>query len=109
MSQEIDRINQALPNTHANEKAAAIQGWIESVINRIEHYKIEHKRLLKEATTLLELALWKARLDEKEEKDTLEVKSKKSKTDMESARKERRITSGADIIIRNVLPFLKLE
>jgi hypothetical protein len=42
MNQEIDRINQDLPDTHVNRKAGAIQEWIRSVINRMEHYKAEH-------------------------------------------------------------------
>jgi hypothetical protein len=29
---------------------------------RLERYKFEHKALLKEATTLLELSLWKAKI-----------------------------------------------
>ena len=37
------------------------------------------------------------------------VKAKKAKVEVESKRKERRITSGASIVIKNVLPFLKLE
>ena len=36
--------------------------WITRVLSRIEHYKTEHQILLKEALTLLELALWKANL-----------------------------------------------
>ncbi len=62
--------------------------------------------------TQLELAIWKAKLDEKEgeDKSTLEVQPKKAKVDVEAMRKEKRITSGASIsiIIKNVLPFLEL-
>ena len=110
MNQELDRINQVLPTTPAREKTDVMQEWIESVINRMEHYKAEHNRLLKEDMTLLELAVWKAKLDEKEEESgSLNgTAAKKAKIDMESVRKERRITSGADIIISNVLPFLQL-
>jgi hypothetical protein len=110
MNQEIDRINQVLPNTSRREKTNAIRLWIRSVINRIEHYKTEHFALLKEDMTQLELALWKAKLDEKEQhsNSNVKVQAKKAKIDMVSARKERRITSGADIIIKNVLPFLQL-
>jgi hypothetical protein len=108
MNQEIDRINQDLPNTHVDEKTAVIQEWIESVIDRMEHYKAVHNRLLKEDMTLLELALWKAKLDESES-DALDGKAaKNAKIDVESMRKERRITSGASIVIKNVLPFLQL-
>jgi len=107
--QEIDRINQVLPNTPANDKTDAIRMWIISVISRMEHYKAEHRALLKEDMTQLELALWKAKLDDKDEDHAdLEVQGKKAKIDVESMRKERRITSGASIVIKNVLPFLKL-
>jgi hypothetical protein len=109
MLQEIDRINQVLPNTPANDKTDAIRMWIISVISRMEHYKAEHYALLKEDMTQLELALWKAKLDDKDEDHAdLEVQAKKAKIDVESMRKERRITSGASIVIKNVLPFLKL-
>ena len=59
--------------------------------------------------TLLELALWKAKLDEKEENASEEGRTKKAKLDGESVRKEKRVTCGADTVIRNVLPFLQLE
>jgi len=99
MNQEIVRINQVLPNTHPNEMIEEIKQWIRSVINRIEHYKAEHYALLKEDMTQLELAVWKAKLDEKEEDDWMTVRAKKTK---------KRITCGSDIIISNVLPFLQL-
>jgi len=70
----------------------------------MEHYKAEHNTLLKEDMTQLELVVWKAKLDEKEE-----AQAKKAKIDVKVVRKEKHITSGADIIIQNVLPFLKLE
>eukprot|EP00984_Skeletonema_dohrnii_P009385 scaffold3598_cov148-Skeletonema_dohrnii-CCMP3373.AAC.9 len=75
----------------------------------MEHYKAEHYRLLKEDMTQLELAVSKAKLDEEEDDDSNQkVQTKRAKIYVESTRKERRIKSGADIIIRNVLPFLKL-
>jgi hypothetical protein len=108
MSEEINRINEVLSNTPARENTFEIQRWIESVIDRIEHYKTEHKVLLKEATTLLELALWKANLDDNEggilEQDGVRTTRGKRKR----ARKEICITSGASIVIKNVLPFLTL-
>ena len=109
MIEVIGRINLELPNTYADEKTNAIRLWIRSVINRLEHYKAEHNRLLKEHMTLLELAIWKAKLDEREDDDsTQRVQRKRAKIDVKSSREEKRITSGADIIIKNVLPFLKL-
>ena len=109
MKEEINRINQELPETAADEKTDIIQLWIRSVIDRMDHYKAEHNRLVKEHMTLLELAVWKAKLDEKEDNSTQKVHTtKRAKIDEENAREEKRITSGADIIIKNVLPFLKL-
>ncbi|KAK1738606.1 leucine-rich repeat domain-containing protein [Skeletonema marinoi] len=107
MEEEINRINQVLPTTPGNEKTAAIKQWVDSVMDKMDRYKAEHCRFVKEATTLLELALWKARLGEIE--CSLEPEAKKAKVDAESARRERRITCGADIVIKNVLPFLQLK
>ena len=108
MNHEINRINQELPGTPSHEKTNVIRLWIRSVINKMNRYKSEHKRLLKEYMTLLELAVWKAKLDQKEHNSTLKVQTKRPKIDEESTRRESRITSGADTIIKNVLPFLKL-
>jgi hypothetical protein len=55
--------------------------------------------------TQLELALWKAKLDEKEEENSIQ----KVQAGIDGTRKEKRITSGASIVIKNVLPFLRLE
>ena len=111
MSEEIDSINQTLPDTSSEKKGAAINQWIESVLRRMEHYKEEHHVFVKEAMTLLELALWKAKLlDEEGMKCEAEEKmSQKAKIDVNSAREERRVTCGANIVIKNVLPFLLLE
>eukprot|EP00985_Skeletonema_marinoi_P004391 scaffold1919_cov83-Skeletonema_marinoi.AAC.1 len=107
MIAKINRINRDLPNIPANEKTESIKQWVDSVIDRMEYYKAEHHRYVKEAVTLLELALWKAKLDKKEE--NAEEKTKKAKLDGESVRKEKRVTCGADIVIKNILPFLQLE
>jgi len=108
MKDEINRINQTLPNTTKTQKTAAIQQWISSVIRSINHYKAEHKAFLKDATTLLELALWKANLDDNEggiiEKEGVRTTRGRRKR----ARKEICVTSGASIVIKNVLPFLTL-
>ena len=68
MNQEIDSINQILPNASAGyyinddekdpgEKALEIRRWIRSVLHKIIQYKDKHQRLLNEAATILELAL----------------------------------------------------
>ena len=95
MNEEIHRINSILPND-AGDKAFTIQRWIESVIRKMESCTVGHQNLLMEATTLLELALWKFKLDEMGEGDDT------------CTRNELRVTSGASIVIKNVLPFLRL-
>ena len=108
MSTKIDQINQVLPTTPTDEKSDEIRQWMDSFINKMDCFKAEHHRYVKEAVSLLELALWKAKLDEKEE-SCAEGRTKKAKVDVGSARIEKRITCGADIVIKNVLPFLLLE
>ena len=108
MNESINRINQVLPNTYAARKGGAIQQWMELMIDKMDHYKAAHCRYVKEGTTLLELALWKAKLGEKED-SCEEGKTKKAKIDAESARKESRMLCGAEIVIKNVLPYLRLE
>ena len=146
MIEEIDRINQVLPNIAANgynysdiqlwiervlyrnykspnAKTTAIRRWMRTVLERITHYKSEHYALLKEAMTLLELALWKAKLDEvmapPPEKTTssscrrcltllsMTNTKEKAKVDVKAARQEARVQRCcADVIIKNVLSFL---
>eukprot|EP00984_Skeletonema_dohrnii_P021460 scaffold10729_cov91-Skeletonema_dohrnii-CCMP3373.AAC.3 len=69
MNEEINSINQILPNTPAGfydydtdhrddgGKAEAIRTWIRSVLRKVFHYKAEHQHLLDEAATSLQLAL----------------------------------------------------
>ena len=111
MLAEINRINQVLPNTAVFRKTDEIQQWMEVVMDKMDRYKDEHYRYVKEGITLLELALWKAKLGEKDEKGDRSVgrHTKKAKVDSESARKEKRVKCGAEIVIKNVLPFLQLE
>ena len=68
MNEEIDSINQILPNVRAGEgfdadamdygnpgeKALAIQRWIRSVLGKIVHYKAQHSRVLSEAVTAIQ-------------------------------------------------------
>ena len=73
---------------------------MERVIRRIEHFKSEHQALLKEFTTLIELALWKAKLDESQDDRSIgsDQPTKKTKIVMNAARQEKRITSGERIL-----------
>eukprot|EP00986_Skeletonema_menzelii_P013886 scaffold8585_cov159-Skeletonema_menzelii.AAC.2 len=99
MTDEINRMNQTLP-TITGDKTQAIRQWMESASHRLDCYKTEHRRLLKEATTLLELALWKAKLFDN---GGVEVE-----TGGQRERQELRVTSGASIVVNSVLPFLQL-
>ena len=113
MNAEIHHINKVLPATYSGMKTRVIQQWVQLVARRFGYFKVQHYRLLVEAMTLLELALWKAKLDEKVDSiindDSLETKLLQlSITNGEDARRECRITCGADVVIKNVLPFLTL-
>jgi hypothetical protein len=61
---------------------------------------------LKEVTSILEIVLWKMKLNEKSCQDMATQSQKKIKTDESSIRQQCRITCGADVIIGHVLPFL---
>lgn len=105
---EISRICQLLPPTSPGQETEVIREWIRSIIRLIEHYKTEHYKLLKEATIILEIAIWKAKFDESEGK-LFEAGAKKAKVDTDCAREEARVICGSDVIIKNVLPFLLLN
>ena len=122
MNREIDSINQLLLNArvgyhyagerpYAGEKARVIRTWIRSVIDKMNHYKAEHQCLLNEATTLLELAMWKANLDDNNGGRTMRMREgvRTTRGSVKRARRELCITSGASIVIKNVLPFLELK
>jgi hypothetical protein len=61
---------------------------------------------LKEATSILELALWKMKMNEKSHDDRATQSQKKIKTDDSSVRSQNRVKCGADVVIGHVLPFL---
>ena len=107
MIAEINLINLVLPYAEEYNKSEEIVGWIVSVIRKIESFKAAHKELLKEATTLLELALWKANVEWIDDKEEQQVRITRGRA--KRARREKHITSGASIVIKNVLPFLQLK
>eukprot|EP00986_Skeletonema_menzelii_P013238 scaffold7578_cov192-Skeletonema_menzelii.AAC.2 len=113
MMNKVNRINQTLPTTSTSkDKTGVIRHWMISVNRQLDYYKAEHQKLLKEATTLLELALWKANLGDNGGGSSRDREGYEVRTTLgsrEKARKELRVTSGADVVIKNVLPFLRLE
>ena len=110
MKREIKSINRALPTLNDEGiQTYGIQQWIQSVLSHLEHYRSEHHVVVKEAMTILELALWKAKLDDVDDCWEGEMKTKRVKIDGEhSARQDRRVIAGTGIVIKNVLPFLRL-
>eukprot|EP00984_Skeletonema_dohrnii_P013645 scaffold5664_cov94-Skeletonema_dohrnii-CCMP3373.AAC.1 len=72
MNEAIDSINQILPDTPAGddddvgEKAVAIREWITNVLRKFAHYQTQHRLLLKEAMTTVELAMWKKSINERD-------------------------------------------
>ena len=95
MKREIQGINLILPDD-SGDKSLTIQRWIQMILRSMDYHKDCHQKLLKEATHLIELACWKMKLSDNEEDDDV------------PARNELRLTSGANIVIKNVLPFLSL-
>jgi hypothetical protein len=80
-------------------------GVLRRIRRKIAHFEDELPKL-KEATSMLELALWKMEMNEKICQDMATQGQKKVKTDESSIRQQCRITCGADVIIGHVLPFL---
>jgi hypothetical protein len=75
---------------------------------KIAHFEDElHK--LKEMTTILELALWKMRINQTNNQENETRPRKKGKTDESSVRQHFRVTCGADAVIRHVLPYLLIS
>jgi hypothetical protein len=72
---------------------------------KLAHFEDELQKL-KEVTPILELAIWKIKMNEKKTQDVATQSQKKIKTDKSSARQQCRVTCGADIIISNVLPYI---
>eukprot|EP00986_Skeletonema_menzelii_P010178 scaffold4862_cov133-Skeletonema_menzelii.AAC.7 len=95
MKDGIDRINRTLSNTEHYSKTGAIR----SLTHRLDYYKAKHNELLKEATTLLDLVLWKANLDDYEGGKREGVRT--TRRQRKRTRKEIRVTSGASIVIKN--------
>ena len=120
MSEEINSINNDLLNSPAGRwhsewnydeggKAGAINTWIRSVMRKIIHYIAEHQRVLNEATVLLELAIWKANLDDTDGGRNVRERVRTTRGSVKRARRELCVTSGSSIVIKNVLPFLELK
>ena len=78
---------------------------LRGILAKVAHFEEELPKQ-KEITTLLELALWKLRINENIPQEEATCYQKKSKTDESSIRRQYCITCGAGCVIRHVMPFL---
>ena len=78
--------------------------WLSNVKSKLSHYEAEYQQQ-KEATTILELAFWKVKLDELGKGENT-MSNKKRKIDGSDFRSQCRISCGADIVIQHVLSYL---
>ena len=80
--------------------------WRTETLRMLAYYKSESQRL-KESTSLLELAMWKMKLDAGMDQDeAMGGGNKKMKMDTLDFRLQCRISCGADNVVANVWPFL---
>jgi hypothetical protein len=80
--------------------------WRAETVTKLEYYELEYQKL-KETTSLLELALWKSRMDDSlDDGKTTVGGNKKMKFDVKEFRLESRISCGADHVVENVWPYL---
>jgi hypothetical protein len=78
---------------------------LRSIQDKIAHFEDELPKL-KEVTTMLEIALWKKRINDTIQQQKMAQSRKKIKTVESSTRQQCRVTCGADVVIGHVLPFL---
>jgi hypothetical protein len=78
---------------------------LHSIRNKLIHFEDELSKL-KEVTTILELALWKKRINDTNHQQNSARYQKKIKIDESSIRRQCCVTCGADVIIRHKLPCL---
>ena len=114
MNDGIDEIKRLLASIPSGGKTIAVQRWIRNIATQLDHYTNEHGRTLKDAATLLELSAWGFNLRDKmdhidDESSQRDKSRKRRKVEIFAARKERRMICGADVVIKNVLPFLQLK
>jgi hypothetical protein len=77
---------------------------LREIRSKLAHLEGELSQL-KEVTTILELVLWKMKMNGKRHQDTTQSQ-KRTKTGESSTRHQCRVICGADVVIGHVLPFL---
>jgi hypothetical protein len=80
--------------------------WHTETLRMLAYYESESQRL-KESTSLLELAMWKMKLDAgMDQGELIGGGNMKTKMDTSDFRQLCRISCGADYVVANVLPYL---
>ena len=78
-----------------------MRNYIKSLYAKLEFYE-----QVKEATTLIEMALWKAKLDQQTSTSDSENDKKRARPEVLSSRTHCRVSSGASVVIPRVLEYL---
>jgi hypothetical protein len=78
---------------------------LREIQEKLAYFEDEYYKL-KEITTILELAVWKLRMNENIPQEGASHCRKKVKTNESSIRRQCRITCGADVVIWHILPYL---
>jgi hypothetical protein len=83
------------------------QEWHTETLTQLEYYESEY-RILKESTSLLELAMWKTRIEyaSMDDGNMMVGGKKKLKMDLSDFRLQCRISCGAKQVVENVFPYL---
>jgi hypothetical protein len=89
-------------NFKSDENNSAI---LRSIREKLVHFEDELPKL-KEATTILELALWKMNICDTSHQQKSFRHQKEIKVEGASPRQQCRVTCGADVIIGHVMPYL---
>jgi len=101
-----DCIKKTLP-TERNKKSIDFHSrrtFYTELEAKLSWYEVEY-HMLKDATSILELALWKFKIDNHRSQERTR-RNKKMRSDQAGVRDQCRISSGVDIIIQHTLPFL---
>ena len=81
------------------------QQWRDETLTKLMYYESEYRRL-KETSSLLELAMWKARIFSLDHEKAVGEGNKIMNMDQSDFKLQCRISCGADHVIENVLPYL---
>ena len=103
----VKRWREDVPKAKTDGERNVERTYREKVEAKLGHYEAAYQKLV-ESIIALELAIWKAKMNESsvaslEERESC---SKKQRGDDAELRKQCRISCGSDIIIRNVVPYL---